>query len=57
MTRRKAPVLPDALLDQLLAGTDARAALDPGGLLDGLKKALTERCDATIKVRVARQSG
>lgn len=26
-----------------LAGTDARAALDPGGLLDGLKKALAER--------------
>jgi putative transposase len=43
MARRKAPILPDALLDQLLAGTDARAALDPGGLLDGLKKALTER--------------
>jgi putative transposase len=43
MARRKAPILPDALLDQLLAGSDARAALDPGGLLDGLKKALTER--------------
>jgi putative transposase len=43
MARRKAPILPDALLDQLLAGTDARSALDPGGLLDGLKKALTER--------------
>src|SRR5512134_2048542 len=43
MARRKAPILPDALLDQLLAGTDARAALDPGGLVDGLKKALTER--------------
>src|SRR5512134_4076305 len=43
MARRKAPILPDALLDQLLAGTDARSALDPGGLLDALKKALTER--------------
>ena len=43
MARRKAPILPDVLLDQLLAGTDARAALDPGGLLDSLKKALTER--------------
>jgi putative transposase len=43
MARRKAPILPDALLDQLLAGSDARAALDPGGLLDSLKKALTER--------------
>ena len=43
MARRKALIFPDALLDQLLAGTDARSALDPGGLLDGLKKALTER--------------
>jgi putative transposase len=43
MARRKAPILPDALLDQLLAGTDARSALDPGGLLDGLKKAVTDR--------------
>jgi putative transposase len=31
------------LLDQLLAGTDATAALDQGGLLDSLKKALAER--------------
>jgi len=30
-------------LDQLLGGSDARAALDPGGLLDDLKKALAER--------------
>jgi putative transposase len=43
MARRKAPHLPDHLLDQLLAGGDARAALDPGGLLDNLKKALAER--------------
>ena len=43
MARRKAPHLPDDLLDQLLAGGDARAALDPGGLLDDLKKALAER--------------
>src|SRR5215217_692308 len=43
MARRKAPHLPDDLLDQLLAGDDARAALDPGGLLDDLKKALAER--------------
>jgi putative transposase len=43
MARRKAPHLPDNLLDQLLAGGDARAALDPGGLLDDLKKALAER--------------
>ena len=43
MSRRKAPVIPDALLDQLLAGGSARAAFDQGGLLDSLKKALTER--------------
>ncbi len=43
MARRKAPHLPDYLLDQLLEGGDARAALDPGGLLDDLKKALAER--------------
>ena len=34
---------PDELLDQLLAGSDPRAALADGGLLDGLKKALAER--------------
>jgi putative transposase len=43
MSRRKEPVIPAELLDQLLAGTDAAAALDQGGLLDSLKKALTER--------------
>jgi putative transposase len=43
MPRRKAPVIPDELLDRLLDGTDPRAALADGGLLDGLKKALAER--------------
>lgn len=43
MARRKDPSIPDALLDQLLAGADAKTAFDPGGLLDGLKKALAER--------------
>src|SRR3954464_11948738 len=43
MPRRKQPSIPDELLDQLLAGTDPRAALADGGLLDGLKKALAER--------------
>src|SRR5215204_3194297 len=43
MPRRKQPAIPDELLDQLLAGSDRRAALTEGGLLDGLKKALTER--------------
>jgi len=43
MARRKEPAIPDAILDQLLAGADAKTAFDPGGLVDGLKKALAER--------------
>ena len=43
MARRKEPVIPDAVLDQLLAGTDAKSAFDSNGLLDQLKKALAER--------------
>jgi putative transposase len=43
MARRKEPAIPDAILDQLLRGADAKTAFDPGGLLDDLKKALTER--------------
>lgn len=34
---------PNELLDQLLAGGAASAAFEQGGLLDSLKKALTER--------------
>jgi putative transposase len=43
MTRRKAPVIPDELLDQLLAGRDPQAALGKDGLVDELKRALAER--------------
>ena len=43
MPRRKEPKIPDAILDQLLAGADAKTAFDPHGLLDELKKALAER--------------
>ena len=43
MPRRKAPAIPDELLDQLLAGADAKTAFDTNGLLDALKKALSER--------------
>ena len=43
MARRKAPRIPDALLDQLLAGADPKTAFDPNGLLDDLKKAFAER--------------
>src|SRR3954449_10478589 len=43
MPRREEPRIPDAILDQLLAGADPKTAFDPNGLLDGLKKALAER--------------
>jgi len=43
MARRKEPKIPDAILDQLLAGADPKTAFDPNGLLDKLKKALAER--------------
>ena len=43
MPRRKEPRIPDALLDQLLGGADAKTAFDRNGLLDELKKALAER--------------
>src|SRR5512143_3783689 len=43
MARRKPPTIPDALIDQLLAGADPKSAFDPNGLLDDLKKALAER--------------
>src|SRR5215212_794570 len=42
MPRRKEPRIPDAILDQLLAAADPKAAFDPNGLLDELK-ALAER--------------
>jgi putative transposase len=43
MARRKAPAIPDEMLDQLLSGSSASTAFDQGGLLDQLKKALAER--------------
>jgi putative transposase len=43
MARRKAPVSPDELLDQLLAGRDPQAAFGKDGLVDELKRALAER--------------
>jgi putative transposase len=43
MARRKAPRIPDALLDQLLAGADPRTAFHANGLIEDLKKALAER--------------
>ena len=43
MARRKEPRIPDHLLDQLLAGAEAKSAFAKDGLLDELKKALAER--------------
>jgi putative transposase len=43
MARRKQPVIPDQLLDQLLAGADPKTIFAKDGLLDELKKALAER--------------
>ncbi len=40
MPRRKEPRIPDAILDQLLAGADPKTAFDPNGLLDGLRACL-----------------
>ena len=58
MARRKAPYIPDQLLDQLLAGADPRTAFDPNGLLDGLKKALAERVlNAEMDHHLANQPG
>src|ERR687893_1626234 len=43
MARRKESRAPDHLLDQLLAGAEAKSAFAKDGLLDELKKALAER--------------
>lgn len=43
MARRKAPRIPDALLDQLLACANPKTAFDANGLLDDQKKAQAER--------------
>ena len=58
MARRKEPRIPDAILDQLLAGSDARTAFDQGGLLDELKKAFAERAlNAEMDHHLAGQAG
>jgi putative transposase len=43
MARRKPPIIPDELLDQLLAGRDPQTALGKDSLVDELRRALTER--------------
>jgi len=43
MARRKAPSIPDDLLDQLLGGMDAASALNSPDWMNALKKALAEK--------------
>ena len=43
MPARKKPVLPDELVDQLMAGRDPSTIFDKDGLLDELKRAIAER--------------
>jgi putative transposase len=43
MARRKAPLIPDELLDRLLAGRDPQSALGRDGLVEELKRSLAER--------------
>ena len=58
MPRRKPPVIADAVLDQLLGGSDPKAAFDPQGLLDQLKKALAERAlNAEMEHHLASEAG
>jgi putative transposase len=58
MARRKEPVIPDAILDQLLGGADAKTAFDGGGLIDQLKKALAERAlNAEMDHHLSSESG
>src|ERR671932_2138349 len=58
MPRRKQPRIPDAILDQLLAGADPKTAFDPNGLLDDLNKALAERAlNAELDHHLAGEGG
>jgi putative transposase len=51
-------VIADAVLDQLLGGMDAKAAFDPHGLLDQLKKALAERAlNAELAYHLSTETG
>ena len=58
MSRRREPAIPNEIFDQLLAGGAASAAFEQGGLLDSLKKALTERVwNARMDHRLAAGEG
>ncbi len=56
MARRKAPMIPNVILDQLLDGLDAKDAFGRDGLLDALKKALAERALGTERLIGAPQT-
>lgn len=48
---------PKELLDQLLAGRDAKTVLDPSGLMGDLRKALAERMlNAEMDVHLTNES-
>ncbi len=58
MSRRKEPAIPNELLDQLLVGGAASAAFEQEGLLDSLRKALTERAlNAELDHHLAGEGG
>jgi transposase-like protein len=58
MAKKNTPAIPNELLDQLLAGRDPRTALDSGGLIGDLKKALAERMlNAEMDVHLATEAG
>lgn len=58
MARRKAPAIPDDMLDQLLSCASAPMVFDEGGLLDQLEKALAERAlNAEMDHQLAGEGG
>ena len=57
MARGKPPIIPDALLDQLLASRDPQAALGRDGLIDELKRALAGRNGVRTNSKTASARG
>ena len=43
MVQRAKPIVPEPVMDELLAGADLKTAFSQNGLFDQLKKALAER--------------
>ncbi len=51
MARRKKPVIPDELLDQLLAGRSPRTVFEKDGIFDELKRTIAERPFGRMKTK------